>query len=1161
MVNKPTDLSVNQPVKKKAEEPKRPNDAIQQRETTAQQGAGAKLQMAALSPVKAIQGSWQDAVNSFNKARTDLVLGAAGYKADDIVNKLSPKTVAELARGKQLQDQVAADPSLKLTPSQQGVVNEYRQYHDKVVGDGLSSNGLAAISLDHNAMIAELNDSIAKRYKAENPSAPPEVPGKNPEPPSKNTTDSAEPRRQSPSTSQSKSESESQSNNSQSRVPGGRTDASRANTSSPADNHQSTGHVDSATASQNRAEARTRSEASGIDRQSPSVQRVPADHVSNSDHASSSDHAFNSSSTATSTNSSHHQTTKSPSDMARPASLQSQQGVETQSGRSTGAHKSGDSLPSTDNARTAPTSKTKQEAQTESPTVKTAGLASLSESRSHDAIRPQSTDSVRQPSGDSTKQQQSTRALDRLPSEGTNSAKKDALLNDLNNHAVARLTGGNETVTGQRSRIEDSATARLRNEHNESLPAPRTAGANRETSSLSKESRIPEGQLSGSNKSALSQDNVHRPTVPTESATAARNVRTTEQSTLMRAGIQKIESAHELVQTLKSGASSMVRPLILGAASGRGGENIILSVRSTVAAQGIQTNKRANIESSPILSRPTVTDIANKSNQMPKAGSDQSRRIANPSAQVSGQRPFRFEPSGYANRGNSADNAAGGKPVLATTFRVVPEPKRQLLGTEIALTMILASAGIQRLRADQARSQRGDATTVASNEPAKVSRAEDSSVRTARENVASRLNGVNLSTRIEVDKQARAVKQQELTQKNTQPIDQTKAPHISGWMDGRQSARVGFHVDGRREPLSIQPSLSTRAGQFTGQKGRSNSSSLEISGTQRHTFGTEIALATLLASGGISRLRADKRLDAAKAGLDLATGKPAEKSKTNRVSNIEVTKDPNSISPEKHKIGYQSWSFQSESSKEKFLAKLKEQIRIPESLKQQCDLLVRRITNAPVPIYSTGHDDSQSIGVWYGRSLPEVEVLGASPQVKTNPLQKFQKALGEKFLQTISEDEGGSIGLDDDEIPNTAAQFSLKRPTVLVALNDTLVSIAETFFHDPNLAWLIIDLNRNSIRQTEIEGKRVVELQTRQKLLLPVWEPDIADFYADSDRQHEPIEKLVTIVEETQIDKELMSSILGSVVGEKKQIDTNRKNKTDDFQLINTDRKSTSGLP
>jgi hypothetical protein len=98
-----------------------------------------------------------------------------------------------------------------------------------------------------------------------------------------------------------------------------------------------------------------------------------------------------------------------------------------------------------------------------------------------------------------------------------------------------------------------------------------------------------------------------------------------------------------------------------------------------------------------------------------------------------------------------------------------------------------------------------------------------------------------------------------------------------------------------------------------------------------------------------------------------------------------------------------------------------------------------------------------------------------------------------------------------------------------VSSNDTLVTIAEAFFHDANLAWLIADLNRDRIKESWIDGKRVVELRNRQGLDLPVWE-DIAEFYSRRDVAAAP-ENIVTIVEECQVTRELVQSTLAPVLG------------------------------
>lgn len=60
------------------------------------------------------------------------------------------------------------------------------------------------------------------------------------------------------------------------------------------------------------------------------------------------------------------------------------------------------------------------------------------------------------------------------------------------------------------------------------------------------------------------------------------------------------------------------------------------------------------------------------------------------------------------------------------------------------------------------------------------------------------------------------------------------------------------------------------------------------------------------------------------------------------------------------------------------------------------------------------------------------------------------------------------------------------RPTVLVRTNDTLISLAETYYLDPNIALLIADLNAGHIRDTQMDGKRIIELQSGQKLIMPI---------------------------------------------------------------------------
>src|SRR5262249_3153427 len=95
--------------------------------------------------------------------------------------------------------------------------------------------------------------------------------------------------------------------------------------------------------------------------------------------------------------------------------------------------------------------------------------------------------------------------------------------------------------------------------------------------------------------------------------------------------------------------------------------------------------------------------------------------------------------------------------------------------------------------------------------------------------------------------------------------------------------------------------------------------------------------------------------------------------------------------------------------------------------------------------------------------------------------------------------------------------------------NDTLVSIAENLFEDADLGWLIADVNAGGIKETTVNGKRVVELQDRQQIDLPVWQ-DIIDFY-ETRAEDAIAENLVTIVADSHVNSELMNLMLNPVMG------------------------------
>lgn len=131
--------------------------------------------------------------------------------------------------------------------------------------------------------------------------------------------------------------------------------------------------------------------------------------------------------------------------------------------------------------------------------------------------------------------------------------------------------------------------------------------------------------------------------------------------------------------------------------------------------------------------------------------------------------------------------------------------------------------------------------------------------------------------------------------------------------------------------------------------------------------------------------------------------------------------------------------------------------------------------------------------------------------------------------------EGGSevkLKASEQEQQSGAAANASKilyRPMWIIAPGETFVSIAEEHFADGSLAWLIADLNRGKFSDSMIEGKRVIEIQARQRIELPV-ASDIEEF-RHSRMQHQDAENLITIVTASQLDIELKEATFKQFLG------------------------------
>ena len=148
---------------------------------------------------------------------------------------------------------------------------------------------------------------------------------------------------------------------------------------------------------------------------------------------------------------------------------------------------------------------------------------------------------------------------------------------------------------------------------------------------------------------------------------------------------------------------------------------------------------------------------------------------------------------------------------------------------------------------------------------------------------------------------------------------------------------------------------------------------------------------------------------------------------------------------------------------------------------------------------------------------------------------------------------------DDSEEQNPFANRTMHRRTHMVETGDTLQSIAEKYFADARVAWLIADLNYNNVDEHGIDEKRVVELKVRQSIELP--EPiEVSEFLFRLPRNFDIEQKLVTLVTDTMVNLEVLKQFLGPLLGsapaavaaEPKPADQ-RKDLLGDFTILGAD--------
>jgi hypothetical protein len=161
-------------------------------------------------------------------------------------------------------------------------------------------------------------------------------------------------------------------------------------------------------------------------------------------------------------------------------------------------------------------------------------------------------------------------------------------------------------------------------------------------------------------------------------------------------------------------------------------------------------------------------------------------------------------------------------------------------------------------------------------------------------------------------------------------------------------------------------------------------------------------------------------------------------------------------------------------------------------------------------------------------SRPSGEDLVERLASETDRRRYIHSTLFDSQDLTADEDDGSETEeskLEKEADSRAAAHASsvAVRPTCTISVGETLVSIAERYLQDGDLAWLIADLNKKRFKERWFEGKRIIEIASRQTVELPFFE-EVEQFYRQKTRDMDA-ENLVTIVHESQLEREALNSL------------------------------------
>ncbi len=170
-----------------------------------------------------------------------------------------------------------------------------------------------------------------------------------------------------------------------------------------------------------------------------------------------------------------------------------------------------------------------------------------------------------------------------------------------------------------------------------------------------------------------------------------------------------------------------------------------------------------------------------------------------------------------------------------------------------------------------------------------------------------------------------------------------------------------------------------------------------------------------------------------------------------------------------------------------------------------------------------------------GRYLTGVEIalavaLASAAVAKTRKEtdESADADLAAEQLRLLFENADENNGSNDNKSANQTPNM-FKRPVYLVNEHDSLVEIAERLYHDSDVAWFIADINAGRITEHSDDGKRIIELRSRQEIELPL-HSEVQEYLLHR-KKDATADRLVTIVAVSEIDRELLDSFLNTVVG------------------------------